>query len=200
MITHCIPTRLQVKPFHPVYYCNLTSSAVSSCLILRVTSVSSSPPSWTRMCPLSPEKQANDLVQCLQWYGLSPVCVRVWLRNVTACVKLLLQCRHRYGFSPVWILVWVRRFEYWVKALSQYWHRYGLSPVCVRMWSRRCDDFPNDFSQCVHWKRFGAGRFPSSPDSIAAWEWAVRDDNRRPYGTSSGENRRSGKNHRYKPG
>ena len=121
---------------------------------IQTSSSSFSTSEWTLWCPFKPEKQANDLLHLLQWYGRSPVCVLVWLLSVTACVKLLLQWWHLNGFSPVWMRVCVLKFEYCVNALLQNWQRNGRSPVWVRMWSRRCDDFPKDFSQCIHWNRF----------------------------------------------
>lgn len=65
-----VPSNLQSNCLHP-----MKLKCVTSCNQISRSSCSTS--EWTLWCPFKPEKHAKDLLHRLQWYGRSPVCVRV---------------------------------------------------------------------------------------------------------------------------
>uniref|UniRef100_A0A8C5NEY5 Uncharacterized protein n=1 Tax=Gouania willdenowi TaxID=441366 RepID=A0A8C5NEY5_GOUWI len=79
---------------------------------------------FSPVCTLSSPGATNDLSQCVQLYGFSPVCVRMWVVRVHCCENVFPQSEQWYGVMPVW-----RR-----SCLTSVPDKQGkgLSPECVR--------------------------------------------------------------------
>ena len=75
----------------------------------------------------------KDFSHWLQWNGLSPECIVIWVFNPCSDLRLLLHCVHSSLFSE-WTSIWMFNPPASQNHFLHCMHGYSVSPVWFLMW------------------------------------------------------------------
>ena len=84
------------------------------------------------------------VVQIVALCSLSSVWVRRWVLRLLACLNDLLQSVQEWGFSPVCVIMCSLRCPAWLNVLLQLLHLCGFSPVWISKCFFKSPAWPND--------------------------------------------------------
>ena len=107
---------------------------------------------WLRLCLASIQLCGNFFEHTLHSNGLTPLCIRTWLKRWLFWGNRLEQCSQPNGFSPVCVRKCLSRLHRWENLLKQCWRMCDFSPLWFSMCLNKLERWEKNFLHCLQWK------------------------------------------------